>query len=105
MKYQKKRLVPGPRNYASITDYGRKIFVVGDSHLKRINRKKLKNSLDNGKSFIKSFPGTKIQELEHYVTPHLKSRNPDVSILHIGGNNINFKDLSDTNVKELRKVL
>ena len=50
---------------------------------------------------IKSFPGAKIQELEHCVVPHLNAQKPDVSVIHIGGNNINFKGIDDTNVKRI----
>ena len=77
------------------------IFVVGDSHIKRINRKRFNNSFEKAKSFIKSFPGAKIQELEHSVIPHLNAQKPDVSVIHIGCNNISFKYLNDINVKRI----
>ena len=32
------RVVPGNRTYASATKYGKKAVVIGDSHLRRINR-------------------------------------------------------------------
>ena len=89
----RKKVVPGNRSYASATHYGKKVFVVGDSHLKRINRRKFDYSLSNAKSYIKSFPGAKVEELEHYVIPHLQHQKPDATIIHIGGNNINYKDL------------
>ena len=69
----RRKIVPGNRSYASTTDYGKKIFVVGDSHIKIINRKRFNNSFEKVKSFIKSFPGAKIQKLEHYVIPHLSA--------------------------------
>ena len=47
------RVVPGNKTYASVTKYGKKIVVIGDSHLKRIKRNLFKNSFDNAKSFIK----------------------------------------------------
>ena len=52
---------------------------------KRINKKRFKNSFGKAKSFIKSFPGAKIQEPEHFVVPHLDVQKPDVSIKHTGG--------------------
>ena len=72
-----------------------------DSHRKRINRKRFNNSFEKAKSFIKSFTGGKIQELEHYVVPHLNAQKSDVSVIHIGGNNINFKGIKDINVKRI----
>ena len=77
------------------------MLVVDDSHIKRINRKIFNNSSEKAKSFIKSFPGAKIQELEHYVIPHLNAQKPDVSVIHIVGNIINFKNTNDINVKRI----
>ena len=53
----RRKIVPGNRSYASSADYGKKIFVVGDRHTKKINRKRFNNSFGKAKSFIKSFPG------------------------------------------------
>ena len=97
----RKQVVPGVRSYASVAEYGKKVFVIGDSHLKRINRRKFNNSFKNGRSFIKSFPGAKVEEFQHYVTPHLETQKPDISIIHVGGNNINYKNLEDINVDEI----
>ena len=101
----RKQVVPGVRSYASVTEYGKKVFVIGDSHLKRINRRKFNNSFDNAKSFIKSFPGAKVEELQHYVTPHLETQKPDISIIHVGGNNINYKNLEDVNVDKISESI
>ena len=75
------------------------MFVVADSHIKRINRKRFNNSFEKAKSFI-SFPGAKIEELQHYVVPDLNAEKPDVSVIHIGGNNTNFKGINDINLKK-----
>ena len=95
------KIVPGNRSYPSTTDYVKKVFVVGDSHIRRINGKRFNNSFEKAKSFIKSFPEAKIQELEHYVVSHLNAQKPDVSVIHIGGNDINFKGINDINVKRI----
>ena len=39
----------------------KKIFVVGDSQIRRINKKEFNNSFEKTKSLIKSFPGAKTQ--------------------------------------------
>ena len=79
-------------------DCGKKIFVVGDSNIKRLNRKRFNNSFE-AKSFIKYFPGAKIQELEHYVVPHLNAQKPNVSVMHTEGNSINFKGIKFIDLK------
>ena len=73
-----------------------KIFVVGDSHIKRISRKRFNNSCEKTKTFQEA----KIQELENYIVLHLNAQKPDVSVLHIGGNT-NFKGINDINVKRI----
>ena len=97
----RRKIVPGNRSYASTTHYRKNIFLVGDSHIKRINKKRFNNSFEKAKSVIKFFPWAKIQELEHYVVPHLNAQKLDVSVIHIGGNNINFKGINDINVKRI----
>ena len=97
----RRKIVSGNPCCASTTDYGKKIFVVGDSHIKRINRKRFNNSFEKAKSFIKSFAGAKIQELELYVVSHINYQKPDVSVIYTGGNNINFKGVNDINVKRI----
>ena len=47
------------------------------------------------------FLGAKIQELEQYVVPHLNAQKPDMSVIQIGGNSIDFEDIDDINVKRI----
>ena len=58
-KTPRRRIVPGNRPYGKkvTSDYGKKIFVVACSHLKRISRRIFNNSFEKTKSFIdvKSF--------------------------------------------------
>ena len=42
---------------------------------------------------MKSFSGAKIQDLEHYVAQHLEYDKPDITIMHIGSNNVSYKNL------------
>ena len=64
-------VVPGNRTYADTTSYDKKILFIGDSHIKRVKRHRLNNSFKQGKYLMKFFIGTKIQDLEHYVTTRL----------------------------------
>ena len=49
--------VPGNSTYSGITKRGRKICVVGDSHIKRIKRTDFNKALRHGKAFFRSFSG------------------------------------------------
>ena len=43
---------------------------------------------------MKAFGGAKIEELEHYITPHLEYKKPDIVVIHVGSNNISYKNLN-----------
>ena len=72
--------------------------------MKRINRKKFNNSFRRAESYIKSFPDANVQELEHYVTPHLQDQKADATIKHIGCDNINYRDLSEIGIYKLQRI-
>lgn len=97
------KIVPGNRTYASTTKYGKKIMVVGDSHIKRIKRNLFNDSFDNAKSYIKSFSGAKIDDMKYYITPSLKEQKPDIAILHVGGNDITHKNKENINIDEIAR--
>ena len=74
--------------------------MIGDSHLRNIKRDIFSDSLLECKSYIKCFGGGTVEELSYYVIPSLLKQQPDYVVLHIGSNNISFKDLS----VDLRKL-
>ena len=47
------KIIPGKCSFASTTDYGKKIFVVGDNQMKRIKRKRQRPEVFLGKDFLK----------------------------------------------------
>ena len=57
---QKSKVVPENNNtYAGTLREGKKILMIGDSHIRRVKRDKLQNSFDNAKSFFRYFSGAK----------------------------------------------
>ena len=56
---QKSKVIPGNNTYAGTLGEGKKILMIGDSHIGRVKRNKLQNSLDNAKSFVRYFSGAK----------------------------------------------
>ena len=57
---QKSKVVPENNNtYAGTLREGKKILMIGDSHIRRVKRDKLQNSFDNAKSFVRYFSGAK----------------------------------------------
>ena len=53
---------------------------------------------------MKSFSGTKIQDLQNYVPPHLQHDKPDIAVIHIERNNVTYNNL-DTDASILAETL
>jgi len=93
-KQQKQR--SGQKNKRSIT-------IIGDSILKDCKTHKMKHKLQpNERLYVKSFPGSTIEDMHDYVRPTLK-RKPELMILHVGTNDLRgeklAKDISSDIIK------
>ena len=93
--------VPGNRSYSSAKKYGKKICVVGDSHIRRIKRNLLNNSLCEGKAHLNGFSGVNIKRLDHFITPTLVEDRPDVVIIHIGSNDNTYNTVDQIDGKDI----
>ena len=92
--------VPGNSTYSGITKHGRKICVVGDSHIKRIEQNDFNKELRHGKAFFGSFSGANAKQLCHYIISTLIDDKPDAIVIHVGTNDIlnhaNHEDIART---------
>ena len=88
---------PGNSSYASTARAGRKIFIVGDSHIRRVRRNDFNNELKYGKAFFRSFSGANVKQLNHYLEPTLIDDKPDAILIHVGTNDI----VANANPKEI----
>ena len=52
LEQKKARIVPGRRTYSEANKFGKKICVIGDSHLNRINRNIFQKSVDRGGNIL-----------------------------------------------------
>ena len=75
--------------------------MIGDSHIQRVERDKLRNLLDNAKSFVRYFSGAKMEDLHHYLTPLLLKEKPDTIVIHVGSNNKTHRIFEDFNADKL----
>jgi len=68
----------------------KKIFVVGDSHVKRLNKDIMTYWLDDQNSTLKtkSFEGANTKRIKHHILPSLHEEQPDKVIIHAGTNDI-----------------
>ena len=80
---------------------GKKVSIVGDSHLSRIRKNLFNNSLKNGKSHINVFKGATTKRLNHFIDPFLEEDKPDTVVIHIGSNDINPRNHENINAKTL----
>lgn len=62
------RTIPQNRTYTSTAKYGKKICVTGDSHIRRIRKNILNNSLNNGNAYLNGFNGANIKRLDLFIT-------------------------------------
>ena len=97
----KSRVVPGNNTYAGTLREGKKILMIGVSHIRRVKTDKLQNSFDNAKSFVRYFSGAKTEDLHHYIIPSLLKEKPDIVVIHVGSNSITHKIFEDFNADKL----
>ena len=97
------RVAPGNASYASATkSKNKKVCIIGDSHLKRINKRQSEKEIGKILSLFKCFSATNIKQLNYYTVPTLVDETPDTVVIHIGSNDIakmnhktkNFQDLA-----------
>ena len=62
----------------------KKLLVCGDSHVKRLSKRLLNNSLKKSHAVLKTFDGANIKRLSHHILPYLHEDKPDSVIFHIG---------------------
>ena len=43
--------------------------------------------------------------MKHYVIPSLKEQKPNIIVIHIGGNDTNYKNKDNINVNELADII
>ena len=98
---RKARIVPGRRTYVEATKFGKKICVIGDSHLNRIKRNIFEKSVNRGKTYFNVFRGATSKRLNHYILPTLHEDHPNVILLHICSNDINNQKKDRINTEKL----
>ena len=74
------------------------IALFADSIPKGMRMKDLNSQFKGGKIHLKSFPGTKASQLNHYIKPNLEEYKYDCAIIHVGINDLLWnKNDTDTN--------
>ena len=108
---QNTTVVPVNRSCASATKYGRKVIVFGDvGTLVVLTEKYLvdylqvfSNSLTKCRTCLKYYSGARTKDLQYYVTSTLNEEKPDLVNIHIGSNDIDFRQLRHKTVENSGK--
>ena len=77
-----------PTNNIGNPNNKKKLLVCGDSHVKRLSKLLLSNSLKKSHAVLKNFDGAHIKRLSHHILSYLHEDKPDSLILHIGTNDV-----------------
>ena len=90
-------IAPGIVSYTSVTkSKNEKVRIIGDSHLKRINKRQFKKDLGKRFSNFKCFSGANTKQLNCYIVPTLVDETPQTLVIHISSNDItkmNYKTM------------
>ena len=88
-------------SYQHPTNRKRKLYVLGDSHLKRLSKQLFNYSLRDTHAVIKNFDGATAKRLGHHILSILKDDKPDSVLIHIGINDINNHKLYGVSPEKL----
>ena len=88
-------------SYGNTVNTKRKdIALFADSIPKGMRMKDINSCIKGGKIHLKSFPGAKASQLNHYIKPTLKEYRYDYAIIHAGINDI-IRNKNDTDLNNL----
>ena len=75
------RVTPGNASYASATKFkNKKVCIIGDSRLKRINKGQSEKNIGKILSLFKCFSATNIKQLNYYTVPTLVDETPETVV-------------------------
>ena len=102
-----RKVAPGIDSYAGVVNKERsKLLIVGDSHVRRLNKKNLNSALQGKSSvFMKSYSGANLAYFEYHVTPNLMFDTPDSIIIHIGSNDIVMRTVDNIDAKDIAEKI
>ena len=78
----KKKIVPGKQTYAETAKNIRKIGIIGDSHIERLNKTHFNEKI-NGKVYVNVFQGVNMKCLHHFIQSTLHEDNIDTVLIHL----------------------
>jgi hypothetical protein len=93
-----KKMYPGNSTYADITNRGKKICLLGDSIIRRIDISEFAKCMNDGNAIKRCFPGCSSKQMQYYVKEVLEEAHPDTMIIHVGTNDITKSQSSEKEI-------
>ena len=95
-------MAPGIESYTSATNSkNEKVCIMGDSHLKQINKRQFRKELDKRSSYFEGFSGANTKQLNYYIVPTLVDETPQTVVIHIDSNDITKMNYRKMNAQDL----
>ena len=80
--------VPGRNSYASATNNGKDVLIVGSSMLQRIRKREFSENMVNSQARFKLFPGATVNRINYYLVPELREQKYSKVVVHSGTNDL-----------------
>ena len=93
------------KNEETYCNKNNKVFLIGDSHLNRINKENFRKKFKRDWVYFKCFPGANTKQLDYYSIPILVDEKPNTTVIHIGSNDITKSNYHSINADEIAKVI
>ena len=87
-----KPIRPGPSSWASSTRRGKRITILSDSMLQRIQRRDFNAQIEHGYATFKCYPGARPNEMGWSAIPHLIEETPHTIVINSGTNQLKRYD-------------
>ena len=75
--------------------------IIGDNHLKQINKRQFRKDLSKRFCYFKCFSGANTKQLNCYIVLTLVDETPQTAVIHIGSNDITKINYKTMNVQDL----
>ena len=85
------------------TSVKKKFYVIGDSHIKRVNKHIINHISHESTNFtLRNYDGDNTKVFQHNLLPILHDKHPDGLITHCGTNDIREKNLHSLRPRNLQ---
>lgn len=95
--------IPSNHHKKPKTSVKKKFYVIGDSHIKRVNKHIINHISHEPTNFtLRNYDGDNTKVFQHNLLPILHDKHPDGLITHCGTNDIREKNLHSLRPRNLQ---